>query len=507
MKWLEAVKRLGPLFDSFWSRYPALLYGLALYIGAVSALAFHPALLIPIILLVIPLAFHGTKRLLLRLGLALLMASLFSLYVANSCVFPPVWARSKGCATIQIEECVPEMRYGKAYYKMKASLLLFEADDKSFYAKNIPCRIISKTRPPLDRIYYVEGALVEANSLWTLKVLKTSAWQEEVLPFSLQEWRFKTRQMAKCLLAAYLPPGEVRAFLEGVLLGEFHDVHLAANLRRFGLTHITVVSGFHFSLIAAILTAILRLFLPWRSTLIASLLLTTGYFFFIGPSPSVLRAWIAVSIFIMAKLLEKASRGLNTLGVCLMASMLYDPTWVQSLSFTLSFLATFAILLLMPLCKSIMSSIFPKRSGSDLLKMSFLDQVTFVLLSFFLSSWALISSVMILMLPVSLYFFGTFPLMGIIYNCFFPFIVSIAVLLLALGLIFAWIKPFAYPLFWLAEKITSQALTFVTDAPSSVDCHLALAHFPLEWLVAYLSMVSFLGIIFCSRRKLQEFFI
>jgi competence protein ComEC len=490
---------IGPLFDAFWSRNPALLYGLALYLGSVFALSGHSAIYIPLALLFLPLLFCAPMRLALRLALAFALAVLFGFYVSSSIIYPPVWAHSSGSATIQITEITPEIRYNRAFYKMKVDLKSFEADDRSFYAQNFVARVTASKLPPhLDHTYTLRGMLEEYEGSWTLKIEKDSPWIVADEPFSLVSWRFSAKQFCKRLLASYLPPGQGRSFLEGVLIGEFHDALLANNLRRFGLQHITVVSGFHFSLIAAILCAILRFLLPWKATLIACLILTTGYFFFIGATPSVLRAWISVVVFIMAKLLQKRSSGINSLGLGLIITIFYDPTWVLHLSFTLSFLATWAILLLLPMCLDGMRKIFPRRTGSMLLKMSFLDQVTFVLLSFFLSSWALVGAVTILMLPMSLYVFQQFPLMGILYNCFFPFLVSVSVCLLVLGLLFCWLKPLAELLFWAASLLTDTALTFVNEAPGFLDVNVRLSCLSLEWLVLYLSLVSFVGIILDS---------
>lgn len=481
--------------DSFWNRSSALFYALFLYLGALAAFSWHPAICVPVLFLSV---FCSTHQL-WRLVLGLCGFILFWLYSSSSVVYPPAWGdATPGIATFEIADMVHESRYGRAFCKCKIYVHDFEAVDKSFFAKNIPCGLVwnhPATRPKADSLYLVHGTLHEHNGNWTLKLGKDSHLQKIAKTYSLVEWRLQAKSAVKRLLAAYLAPGETRAFLEGVLIGEFHDSHLACSLGRFGLQHITVVSGFHFSLIAIILASFLRLIFPWKYTNICLILGITGYLLFIGPSPSVLRAWIAVSVLFLGKVFERTSNGMNSLGLGLIVVLCWDPASVGQLGFSLSFLATFAILLFYPLVEQAIRLCFPRRSASYVLKMPFSEQLLFVLLTFFISSLALVTSVSILMLPMSLYSFGQFPVMGIIYNCFFPFLVSIAVFVVCLAFMFLWIAPFATFLFSIGALLLDTALTFVVHAPSWCDITMRVEAFSGSWLVVYLCLASLFGIV------------
>lgn len=486
--------------ELFWSRHPALYYGLFLYLGCLAALSWHPAIFIPISLLML------CNRDVMRLILASSLFVLYYLYIESHVIYPPTWAtNASGLAIIEICDIDSDIRYNRAYCKMKLNLLHFEADDQSFYAENIPCKLVwnqPANRPCLDKRYRVKAILSEHRGTWSLHVAKESPWIADKATGGLVEWRIKAKTFFKCLLAAHLPPTETRTFLEGVLIGEFHDKLLTDNLCRFSLQHITVVSGFHFSLIAAIFAALFGLFLPRNATQIASLLVTTAYLLFVGLSPSVLRAYIAVSMVLWARLLEEKSNGLNCLGLGLIICVCVDPTSVTTLSFQLSFLATFAILLLYPLCLQWLRSFFPQRRASALLKMAFADQVVFVCFAFFLASFALVLSVTIFMLPMSLYCFQQFPLMGIIYNCFFPFLVSLAVFILCLAILFVWFDPLCAMLFSLCGGVIESALTMVNYAPKWLDITLQASWITAVWLICYLCLISFLAIILSKRAKI-----
>ncbi|MCE5293880.1 MAG: ComEC/Rec2 family competence protein [Chlamydiales bacterium] len=488
------LQYVGLFFDSFWRSCPALYYGLFLYLGALAAFSWQIELIIPLLFL----ALYQSKNQKWRLILGLAAFGLFWQFTASYVVYPPSWADStKGEATFEIIDSVHEMRYGRPYYKMKVRVLTFDEENKAFFAKNITCSLVwnnPATRPKADAIYRAQGTLTEYEGNWSLKLDKTPLLKMRP-SYSLTEWRMSAKREVKLLLAKYLPSSQTRAFLEGVLIGEFHDAELAGSLKRFSLQHVTVVSGFHFSLIAVILASFFRLLLPWKQTNICLLIAITGYLLFIGPSPSVLRAWVAVTILFLGKLFEVRANGLNSLGIGLILVLCYDPACVTGLGFQLSFLATFAILLFYPLVDQMMRSYFPKRSASDLLKMPFSEQLLFVLLTFFISSLALVLSVSIFMLPMSLYCFETFPLMGLIYNCFFPFLVSISVFVVCLALLFAWITPLAAFLFSIAGGILDFSLTLITHAPPFCDLTLHANFLNTLSLTLYLSAVTALGIL------------
>ncbi len=491
-----SLRYVGPFFDSFWDKAPALFYGLFVYFGAAAQFSWHYSLLIPLGVCTI----FSSKVQKMRLMFGMVAMLLFWLYATNSLILPPKWAdTSPGIATFEITEAVNDTRYNKPYCKMKVLVQTFKPADKSFYAKNVACKMTWKdlaTRPKADYVYRIEGTLSEYNGSWSLKPTRAATLEQVEPTYSLVEWRFKAKQYVKGILATYVAPGDTRAFLEGVLIGEFHDNHLAQSLRRFSLQHLTVVSGFHFSLIAIILAAFFRLLMPWRIMNISLVVAACCYLAFIGPSPSVLRAYVAVTLVFLGRLLERNSNGLNCLGFGLILVLALDPSSVTSLGFQLSFLATFAILLLYPIVEKVFKSFFPKRGANELLQMPFLEQVLFVLLVFSISSLALVTSVSILMLPMSLFAFHAFPIMGIFYNCFFPFLVSIAVFIVAIAFFFLWLPPVASFLFAIASQILDHALILINHAPTWCDLTLHATWLSAPILAIYLSLISYLGIIF-----------
>ena len=505
---MELFKRCAEAYDYVWTCHSALLYGICFYLGCAMALSSHPVCLIPFLFLLFPCFVSRMNRLKVRLGLATACTVVCFGYVSCVIQFPilPI-DKELGTAIVEVMDISPVIYYGRPSCKMNLRLIAFESDNGKVSAKNIPCRWMCNdiSRRPLGGFHYcVRGILNEQEGIWSLKTSPGSRWKRLGTTFSLVEWRFRAKAYFKQLMAANLPPGQTRGFLEGVLMGEFNDPLLTSQLKRFGLQHILVTSGFHFTLITTLFAVIFRLFLSWKLTIITLLFITTAYLLFVGTTPSVLRAWCSTSILLTSKLLEQKSNGLNCLGIGLIVVLLVDPTFAMSLGFQLSFIATLAILLFYPVFYRAIKALFPSRSGSEVIEFSFFEQLIFVLLTFFCSSFALVLAVSLFMLPMSLFAFQSFPLMGILYNCFFPFIISVAISLLCVALMTFWIPPLSAILFSAASFLTQTALVLVTHAPSWLDITICRGEISVTLLVFYLSLVVTTGCLYGYHCRIKK---
>ena len=487
----------------FWQRHPALLYGLFVYLG--SSFAFQPSWVY-----LIPLIFLGLQ---FRLGSQLLFALILGLgvyfFVSEHVHYPaPDQEVVAGVATVEISDISQKIRFGTPCLKMQLKLQELAPHDEGEKIRNISCSMNWKnmsTRPQGGFLYEVKGSLKRiGDAQFIFTPASNASWYVKEVSYSLVELRFKAKIAFKRFLRRYLYPGEVRSFLEGLITGDFNDPILAQNLRRFGLQHIMVVSGFHFSLIAAFIAFILRFFASWKFSIIGLLVGTFCYLLFLGATPSITRAWISVTTLLVGKLCERRANGLNSLGIGLILLILYDPGVCFHLGFQLSFLATGAILLFYPLCDKMLLRFFPKRSASDVLAMTKGDRFGYFLLVFFRKSWALGLAVHLLMLPMALYSFHTFPLMGIFYNCFFPFLVSISLFLLCLACLFFWIPILASALFSLCYFLTDMTLTFVSHAPQSFDKTISIDECPVWILLLYLSAICFMGVLLFQKNKGED---
>lgn len=476
--------------NTFWERYPALLFGFCIFLAMQCALQPGP---LPFFLL-LPLLISLPRR---RVLLACSVATLAFLFARETTLLPSPNQTVKGTAFIEIIDVKEELRHGKPYTRLKVAIDRFVDKDEVVIARNMRAALTWKgksPRPEAGFLYEVKGALTVAEEGWASLHASNTPWKKVSTRFSLVEQRIQLKKKFAALFDTHLPNGSPKTFLEGLFLGEFHDPLLAENLRRFGLSHIMVVSGFHFSLVVAFLAFFLRFTLPWRPSVIGLVLGATLYLFFIGPTPSVMRSWISVFLLFIGKFFEKRASGLNSLGVALIVLLFYEPAWSQNIGFQLSFLATFAILLFYAPVDAFLSKFLKERSVEEALQFSSLDQWLYMAMIFIRKSVSLSLAVGSLTVPLSLFYFQEFQLLGLFYNLFFPIFTALLLFLLCFSLLFSWVPVISTALFWLTHSATSLLLVPVQALPHSFDITWRLDSMPSALLVVILALTTVGGI-------------
>jgi competence protein ComEC len=130
------------------------------------------------------------------------------------------------------------------------------------------------------------------------------------------------------------------------------DQELLQAYASTGALHVLAVSGLHVSIIYWILLLILKpLDRPgaskWCLALI-SVFLLWSYAFISGWSPSVLRAVMMFTFVAFARPWRQSTNIFNTLASSMFCLLLYDPYFIMSVGFQLSYLAVFGIVWLQP---------------------------------------------------------------------------------------------------------------------------------------------------------------
>lgn len=235
----------------------------------------------------------------------------------------------------------------------------------------------------------------------------------------------------------------------------------------------------------------------------------SSYFLFLGWAPSITRAWITILIALLGLLLEKRSFALNSLGVALLVTLFLDPFCCQQIGFQFSFIVTASILLFHSASKFLVEQIWKKRPLSQMVEMSSLDQHGYYILSLLREAFALAISVNLTAFPIALFYFNKFPLMSLVYNLFFPFMVSISMLLLLLGILFSW-SFLGYVFHAINNRYTEFMLNFTYNLPTSWDITWRISSFPLWLLTLYLCLIFSAGIL-CrhylesKKREVEDF--
>ncbi len=212
--------------------------------------------------------------------------------------------------------------------------------------------------PPPERQLRVRGYFSRRQSYLNLDVSVPGDWGLTVksrlllagtgeAPGRLQRAAPRLRQRLLEAVASTDRPGAILA--QALVFGDARRVppDWKTGLRRAGLSHLLAVSGLHVGLI---LGGFWWLFggISNRLTALggASVLLLYGCL--VGPRPSLLRAAVMALLVILALVLERPPRALNSLCAALILILSFDPAAAFDLGFQLSFLATAGILLLAP---------------------------------------------------------------------------------------------------------------------------------------------------------------
>ncbi len=144
---------------------------------------------------------------------------------------------------------------------------------------------------------------------------------------------------------------DTEKFLLAVLLGERSEIQRKYGKKfiKTGTLHFLAISGLHMTIITSIFTFIfLVLRLNFKTSLFLSLISTSFYITLIPLRPSVLRAFIMISFFVLTHISNKKVHPLSILGNSGLISLFIFPEWAFDPGFHLSYLATFGIIVLFP---------------------------------------------------------------------------------------------------------------------------------------------------------------
>jgi competence protein ComEC len=164
----------------------------------------------------------------------------------------------------------------------------------------------------------------------------------------------------------------------------------------------------------------------------------------------------------IAPLLNRTSCSKNNLGFALFTLLIMDPSSISSLGFTFSYGTTAALLFGYPLVKKYVSLWIADRPLEEALKMSFLDKHLLIILMTFRNGLSLSLAVSLVALPLSLYYFHSFPLLSLFYNIFYPPLICITLIFLLLALLFC-LTPVGTLFFYLAEATATTSINLLTS--------------------------------------------
>ena len=145
---------------------------------------------------------------------------------------------------------------------------------------------------------------------------------------------------------SYLLPEPQAALLSGMLLGVKTNLpsDFKNALRGTNTIHIVVVSGQNLTLVGGFILSLSTL-IGRRKAIILSLIFITFYAFLTGLQVPVIRAALMVVFASIASFLGRERQGWWVLLVTLFLMLMFNPNWLLSISFQLSYGATLGIIL------------------------------------------------------------------------------------------------------------------------------------------------------------------
>jgi len=175
---------------------------------------------------------------------------------------------------------------------------------------------------------------------WNCRLFAAQSWAASRLR-SIVDSSAKERLPAKLRLSS-----DDAALLSAMLFGDRSGLSsaLRESFERTGTFHLFVVSGLHVALLAASLFWMLRrLRLPQSAAVLLTIAITTGYALLTGFGLPEQRALAMVSVYLLARWLDRDASALNALGAAALAVLVWSPRAIFESSFQMTFLIILAI--------------------------------------------------------------------------------------------------------------------------------------------------------------------
>ena len=365
--------------------------------------------------------------------------------------------------------------------------------------RNIPCRIYTQEKkkifgiPPIFSNYLIEGTLIPKKKGLFLFKPNTSHWHPIKNTVSLAELRYQWKMHVEKSLAKHFSKSPVLSFFSSLTIGIGGDREIAHQFRALGLSHILAISGFHFALFSTLLLFFLRILFKESIALAISLILLAAYAFFLGSSPSIQRSWIAVSLFMIARLLGWRTTALSALGAGLIVELLCNPNIASNLGFQLSFLITGSILLFYRPSEALIAMCFTQKTADEFEALSLFEKVMCTVSCYLRKSLALGLAIYSTLAAASFLYFSAFSLTGFLYNLLYTPLISLSMILLYITLpIDLVLHPLGKILHLWNKEYTETLLSMIASPPYTYSIYIT----PSSWIPWGFSIWMFLLIIF-----------
>lgn len=266
--------------------------------------------------------------------------------------------------TVQVERVIKGERWENA----SGVLLLYVSEGDVTLTRGDRVRFIS--RISLPRLLGLPGEFDYSRYLafQGVSAVGRVVSQSEIVLIrtaAVESWQRSSDRIARHLgdtIRGSIPDERVSSVLAALLIGDQRRIprDLAEAYTRAGVNHILSISGFHIGIIVAFMTMLaiwlLTRFeypaLRWNVRKIAVLIAVPAmlaYLFLTGSAPATARSVIMLTVFAVALLSERERDSINTLLLAAFFLVAINPPTLFDVSFQLSFLSLWGILVAVPL--------------------------------------------------------------------------------------------------------------------------------------------------------------
>lgn len=222
--------------------------------------------------------------------------------------------------------------------------------------------------------------------------------------------------------------GQELSVISALMLGykSLLDDEIRRVYSSVGAMHILAVSGLHVGLVFGLVAIIITLLPKRRYWLVIrlgiALLVLWGYALITGLAPSICRATIVFSLFAIGQTTGLKTNSYNTMAAAAFLLLLSNPFMLFNVGFQLSFAAVLSIVFFHPIIYNLIN---PQSK----------------LLDYAWSLMAVSAAAQILTLPITLYYFGQFPVVFLVTNLFAVPLATIVLYLSLATIAFSLIEP------------------------------------------------------------------
>ena len=264
------------------------------------------------------------------------------------------------------------------------------------------------------------------------------------------------------------PHGEL---LSAILFGQrdYLPQEVQNNFQRAGVGHLMAVSGLHVGLVAAMILGLWKVLrLRGAASIILAVVLIFGYAYLTGMRPAALRAALMLSMGLVALLLGRQKDFPSAISAAGLVTLIYNPLLLFTVGFQLSYAATLSIFYVYPFLEKELLLRFP----------NYLRQLV-----------AVTVAAQIGVLPLTAHYFGSLPIMGLIFNIMLLPIITFIVGLGLVGCLLYLVSPLLASILHIANFPLLSYVIGVSSLAEVPWVHLDVASPGLAGLVAYFGIL------------------